>query len=114
MPNCLFNGRKMRPKALRPEVELGPAFIMWQRVNEVPSLVAFRRQTTLPTGMQHRDPNPLTSRVKVNTLCCIAKAEERPNSTQKAIEAGRSGAARSEAFMAAESDLISGTLPPFG
>ena len=94
MPNGLFDGRKVRPKTLRPEVELGAALVMWQRVNEVPSLVAFRRQTALPTGMQHRDPNPLTSRVKVNTLCCIAKAEERPNSTQKAIEAGRSGAAQ--------------------
>jgi hypothetical protein len=56
MPNCLFDGRKMRPKPLRPEVELGPAFIMRQGVNEKPSLVAFKRQATLRTGRQHRTP----------------------------------------------------------
>ena len=95
MPNCLFDGRKVRPKPLRPQVKSGPALTMWQAVNEVPSLVAFKRQTTLRSRMRHRTRTPLTTLgVKVNTLCCIAKAEERPNSTQKAIEAGRSGAAQ--------------------
>jgi hypothetical protein len=63
---------------------------MWQGVNEVPSLVAFKRQATLRTGKQHRDPNPLTTTwIKVNTLCCIAKAEESP----PLIELWQAGAA---------------------
>ncbi len=80
MANGLFDGRKMRPKPLRTEMELGPALTMRQGVNEVPSLIAFKRQATLRTGMQHRTPTPTDPplSVKVNTLCCIAKAEERP------------------------------------
>jgi len=56
MPNRLFDRRKMRPKALRAEVELGSALTMRQGVNEEPSLVAFKRQATLRTGRQHRTP----------------------------------------------------------
>jgi hypothetical protein len=56
MPNCLLDGRKVRPKPLRPQVKLGPALTMWQRVNEVPPLVSFELQTPLPAGMQHRTP----------------------------------------------------------
>src|SRR5215471_2489707 len=80
MPNRLFDRRKMGPKALRPQVELGPALTIRQGVNEVPSLVSFKRQLTFRTGMQHRTRTPLTTTgVKVNTLCCIAKAKPDPD-----------------------------------
>jgi hypothetical protein len=45
MANCLLDRRKVGPKALRPEVQLSPAFAMRKRVNEMPPLVSFERQT---------------------------------------------------------------------
>ena len=62
MPNRLLDRRKVRPKPLGTEVELGPALTMRQRVNEVPPLVSFKRQVSLRTGMQHRTRTPLTNR----------------------------------------------------
>ena len=123
MPNRLFDCRKMRPKALRTQVELGPALTMRQCVNEVPSLAAFKRQATLRTGMQHRTRTPLTTiDVKVNTRCCIAKADGMrtrpwktigPATIMSAFQA-RAAPRDQITFIAVESDLISGMLPPFG
>ena len=89
MPNRPFNCRKMRPKPLRPQVKLGPALTMWQCVNEVPSLVALKRQTTLRSRMQHRTPThspPLG--VNVNMSCCIAKADRRRRNGTKSLHYG--------------------------
>jgi hypothetical protein len=87
MPNCLLDRRKVRPKPLRTQVELGPALTMRQCVNEIPSLVSFKRQATPRAGMQHRTRTPLTTiGIKVNTPCCIAKAKpdfSRPLSTER-------------------------------
>ena len=75
MPNCLLDRWKVRPKSLRPEVELSPSLTMWQRMDEVPPLVSIKRQATLRTEMRHRTRTPLTTTgLKVNTPCCIAKA----------------------------------------
>jgi hypothetical protein len=77
MANCLFDRRKVGPKPLRPKVQLGPVLTMRQRMNEVPPLISFERQTPSSAGMQHRTPTPLTrpTQVKVNLTCCIAKAD---------------------------------------
>jgi hypothetical protein len=85
---------------------------MRQGVNEVPSLVFFKRQPTLRTGMQHRTRTPLTTiGSKVNTLCCVAKAEER---TEFVLRKRMNRQAAAVQRIRAENDLISGTLPPFG
>jgi hypothetical protein len=80
---------------------------MRKRVNEVPSLVSFKRQAALRTGMQHRTRTPLTTiGIKVNTLCCIAKAKPDFDRSQGAIEPatrlGESRAPRAEAFDSGE------------
>ena len=56
MANCSLDCRQMRPEPLCPEVQFGPAFIVWQRVNEKPPLVSLKRQTTF--RLQHRTPTP--------------------------------------------------------
>ena len=56
MANCLFDRRKVGPKSLRPQVQLGPALVVRQRVNEVPPLVFYKRQTSLRAGLQPQPP----------------------------------------------------------
>ena len=73
MPNCLFDCRKMRPKPLRPKVQLGPALTMRQCVNEVPPLVSFKRQTTRVPECNIGPPDPTDRSFTVNMQCCIAK-----------------------------------------
>ena len=126
MPNRLLDRRKVRPKSLRTQVELGPALTMRQRVNEVPSLVSFKRQATLRTGMQHRTRTPLTTTgLKVNTPCCIAKGKSEfrelrwspeGHASQRAIESATTHAAQREQrrSIVVKRDLNSGTLPQFG
>jgi hypothetical protein len=57
---------------LCPEVQFGPALIVWQRVNEKPPLASFERQSRSSAGMQCRSPPPHSIGLKVNTSCCIA------------------------------------------
>src|SRR5262245_24805527 len=130
MPNRLLDRRKVRPKSLRTQVELGPAFTMRQRVNEIPPLVSFKRQATLRTGMQHRTRTPLTTTgLKVNTPCCVAKAKPKfrdlpapvesveGHASQRAIESATTHQAAQRGqrhSIMVKRDLNSGTLPHFG
>jgi hypothetical protein len=79
MPNRLFDRWEMRPKPLRTQVELGPAFTMRQCVNEVPSLVFFKRQATLRTGMQHRTRTPLTTQPVLRLIRHVALQKPSPS-----------------------------------
>src|SRR6516165_262415 len=90
MANCLFDCWKMRPKPLTPKVELGSALTMWQRVNEVPPLVSFKRQTPLSAGMQHRT-HPHCPQSGLRLTCDVALQKPINKAGQRADD-GRSQA----------------------
>src|SRR6516164_469776 len=84
MANGLFDGRKMRPKPLRPQVQLGAALTVWQGVNEVPPLVSLKRQVPFCVGMQHRT-HPR------DAIQGMLHCESRPNYARSSISRWRVG-----------------------